>query len=157
MAAHDAQQVQACMDRFKTLEGKMNELAVAQAVTAGRLTPIEQAVTNFRSLDKNVNDFMTEFRTQREDSEKALETAAQTVAITLSKSNSKRDTADFWFRIIIGILMLLIAVATLHREWKASGMEMPKFFQPKTTGQLTAHNHTLNATTKPPYREGVAQ
>jgi len=140
MAAHDAQQVRECMDKFSALEIKM-------ATVQAELKPLKDAVTNFRSLDRNVNEFMTEFRTQKKDAEKALETAAQTVATTLLKSNSKRDTADFWFRIIIGILMFLIAAATFHREWKASGMEMPKFFQPKTTGQLlTAHNQTQDAT-----------
>jgi hypothetical protein len=134
MAAHDAQQVRECMDKFSALEIKM-------ATVQAELKPLKEAATNFRSLDRNVNEFMTEFRTQKKDAEKALETAAQTVATTLLKSNSKRDTADFWFRIIIGILMFLIAAATFHREWKASGMEMPKFFHPRTTGQLlTAHN-----------------
>jgi acyl CoA:acetate/3-ketoacid CoA transferase alpha subunit len=138
--------------------GKFSALEIEMATVQAELKPLKEAVTNFRSLDRNVNEFMTEFRTQRKDSEKALETAAQTVAATLSKSNFRRENADFWFRIIIGILMLLIAIATLHREWKASGMEMPKFYQPKTTGQLlTAHNQTQEADTLPPYKEGYTR
>jgi hypothetical protein len=138
MAAHDAQQVRECMDKFSALE---IEMATVQA----ELKPLKEAVTNFRNLDRNVTEFMSEFRTHRNDEERRAQYATDAVREALKNENSRRNRLVLIIGIIISALMLMVAILQLHREWKETHIQTPVITKPHTTSQLNARVQSQEA------------
>ena len=130
------------MDKFTALEREM-------ATVRAELTPLKEAVTNFRSLDRNVNEFMTGFRTHQADEEKRVRDAAIAVGNTLVAANSRRDRIVAIFGVIISALLLLVAALTLHRDWKDSHLRPPSITAPKITGEVANAHTTQDAANAP--------
>ena len=121
MAGHDALQVRICMGKFSELETQM-------ATVIAEMKPLKDAVTNFRTLDKNVNDFMTENRTERRMLKEAVD-----------KHNWRIMAAVALMGLLLAALQLWIDGRNHQRN---GSLHQPSVTAaPTTKGQIdTAHN-----------------
>ena len=118
-------------------------MAISPAERFGRLEVrmdgVEAAVLNFRNLDKNINEFMTEFRTlKKADDEfhnkrdEEIKNAAQAAAAHLESRHEARDEADRRFKrwvsvvgVVISFLLLVIAYREFSRKIVAVNKSEP--------------------------------
>jgi hypothetical protein len=136
MAAHDAQQVRECMGKFSVLEVEM-------ATIKAQLGPLKEAVGNFRNLDRNVSEFMTEFRTHRNDEENAEKKSADAVRDTLAEHNRHADrkvniviAVCAFLTLVFGLPAVLSTIVEVKRELFHNELHLPKLLTPKGIGQL---------------------
>jgi len=120
MAGHDAQQVQICMGKFSELETQM-------ATVIAEMKPLKDAVTNFRNLDRNVNDFMTENRTERR---------------ILKEAVDKHNWRIMFAVALVGLILAALQLWIDGRNHQRNGsLHQPSVTAPTTKGQIdTAHN-----------------
>jgi hypothetical protein len=120
-------------------------LAVKVGKLEARMEGVESAVANFRNLDRNVTEFMTEFRTHRDDEERTLETAAKQVAVTLAEHNRKTSLKVNIVIAVCAVLALILGVPAaifsykeINREIHSNELTMPKIF---SSAPVNASNH----------------
>jgi hypothetical protein len=121
-------------------------LAVKVGRLEERMEHVEAAVANFRSLDRNVSEFMTEFRTHRNDEEDAAKRATEAVKVDLEAHNRKADRRINTLIAICAIITLFFGLpAVIHtaievrKEILTNQIQLPHW--PQHTGQIdTAHS-----------------
>ena len=138
-------------------------MAISPAERFGRLEVrmdgVEAAVLNFRNLDKNVNEFMTEFRTLKkaddafhnkrdEEIKNAAQAAAAQVKADLESRHEARDEADRRFKrwvsvvgVVISFLLLVIAYREFSRKIVAVNKSEPTV-QPLNAPQASEGSRT---------------
>ena len=99
---------------------------------------VEAAVLNFRNLDRNVTEFMTEYRTRaaaeiehhnKRDQEikDALHESAEKIKADLDARHTRRDLIQWFLMAFIALMMMLFALPTAISAWKAMKAEVPAF------------------------------